>query len=183
MLKFFPSDDDDLEFFKQAMKDVKQSKTSACYSSKKHRLSFTSHITKKEQNDEITDAVISLTDPPEQTIEAQDKLFFSRPGLQRRRIKQLIDGKILQSACLDLHRMTVAQARLAVMSFLMDSRKQAYRCVRIIHGKGQLSRSGAKLKNHLNFWLQQISWILAFCSAQAKDGGTGAVYVLLRRIR
>lgn len=184
MSKFLPPDNDDLEFFKKAMKDVRRSNSFVRRPSSKNRLNSTkSRTTEKEENHEKENKVIRLSDPLEQTIGAQDRLFFSRSGLQHKRSKQLIYGEIPQSNYLDLHQMTVEQARLAVMNFLIHSREHDYRCVRIIHGKGQLSKSGANLKNHVNFWLQQISWVLAFCSAQAKDGGTGAVYVLLRRIR
>ena len=79
--------------------------------------------------------------------------------------------------------MTVEQARSAVLNFLLYSRGHHHTCVRIIHGKGRFSPSGAKLKNYVNCWLMQISWVLAFSSAHQRDGGTGAVYVLLRRNR
>ncbi|MEE9156926.1 MAG: Smr/MutS family protein, partial [Gammaproteobacteria bacterium] len=37
------------------------------------------------------------------------------------------------------------------------------------------------LKNKLNNWLRQRDEVLAFCSTRPVDGGTGAVYVLLKR--
>ncbi len=89
-------------------------------------------------------------------------------------------GEIPRSACLDLHGMTVDQARLAVLEFLLMSQKAGFRCVQIIHGKGKLSQTVPKLKNHVNYWLAQFPGVLAFSSAQARDGGTGGVYVLLR---
>jgi DNA-nicking Smr family endonuclease len=55
------------------------------------------------------------------------------------------------------------------------------RCARIIHGKGS-STSGRPpvLKQKVNYWLRLYDQVLAFCSATRRDGGTGAVYVLLR---
>lgn len=54
--------------------------------------------------------------------------------------------------------------------------------MRIVHGKGNGSRHrGPVLKQKLNYWLRQRDEVLAFCSARPVDGGTGAVYVLLRR--
>jgi DNA-nicking Smr family endonuclease len=54
-------------------------------------------------------------------------------------------------------------------------------CVRIIHGKGLRSRhKGPVIKTKVNTWLRQRDDILAFCSARPVDGGTGAIYVLLR---
>ncbi|MDH5572217.1 MAG: Smr/MutS family endonuclease, partial [Gammaproteobacteria bacterium] len=55
------------------------------------------------------------------------------------------------------------------------------RCVRIIHGKGYGSVSQQPvLKQFVNYWLRQREDIMAFCSARQADGGTGAVYVLLK---
>jgi DNA-nicking Smr family endonuclease len=54
--------------------------------------------------------------------------------------------------------------------------------VRIIHGKGNGSvQRRPVLKGKVNHWLQQRDEVLAFCSARPVDGGTGAVYVLLKR--
>jgi DNA-nicking Smr family endonuclease len=54
--------------------------------------------------------------------------------------------------------------------------------VRIIHGKG-LSSAGKLpvLKGKVDAWLRQMDAVLAFCSARRNDGGTGALYVLLKR--
>jgi DNA-nicking Smr family endonuclease len=54
--------------------------------------------------------------------------------------------------------------------------------VRIIHGKGHGSHQKRPvLKQYVNHWLRQRDEVLAFCSARQVDGGTGAVYVLLKR--
>ena len=82
---------------------------------------------------------------------------------------------------LDLHGMTVAEARPMLAEFIADSRQQRLRCVRIIHGKGFRSASAQPvLKGLVNNWLRQHDGVLAFCSARPADGGTGAVYVLLK---
>jgi DNA-nicking Smr family endonuclease len=53
--------------------------------------------------------------------------------------------------------------------------------VRIVHGKGKRSGNrGPVLKHLVNHWLQRMDAVLAFGSARAVDGGSGAVYVLLR---
>ena len=55
-------------------------------------------------------------------------------------------------------------------------------CIRIIHGKGLSSgKQKSVLKTYINHWLSEHERVLAFHSAKAKDGGTGAVYVLLKR--
>jgi len=107
--------------------------------------------------------------------------FFARPGLQKRLLRRLTRGQMPINAQIDLHGMTVARARLALVAFLEEARHYRYRCVLIIHGKGHGSAQRAPvIKGHLDRWLRLNSTVLAFCSAQARDGGTGAVYVLLK---
>jgi DNA-nicking Smr family endonuclease len=51
-----------------------------------------------------------------------------------------------------------------------------------VHGKGNGSwQKQPVLKNKLNQWLRQRDEVLAFCSARPCDGGTGAIYVLLKK--
>lgn len=187
MSRYFPPDDDDLVFFRNAMKDVKRIKQSPVLkkaSAKKKPDLNSSHqlVSKSEKVYKIDkDLLQLLSDPVEQTLEAEDKLFFKRPGPQSKVLKQLIRGELIRSACLDLHGMTIEQARLAIIHFLTECRKSHFRCVQVIHGKGQLSQTRPKLKNHINYWLPQIPWVLAFSSAKPKDGGRGAIYVLLSK--
>lgn len=177
-----PPDKEDLEFFRAAMLGVKRTKSVHIKTRSKKNTS----ALKKEKLIHLKEEQplsLILLDPVELIVGSEDRLFFNRPGLQHKRIKQLTGGDISQSAYLDLHQMSVEQARRAVLNFLLHSREHSYNCVRIIHGKGKLTQSGAKLKNHVNCWLRQIPWVLAFSSARARDGGAGALYVLLRRIR
>jgi len=116
-------------------------------------------------------------------VETGEELYFARHGLQQKLLKQLRRGQLSITAELDLHGMIVYEARIALSQFLKDCQKHGERCVRIIHGKGHGSRQKLPvLKNKVNHWLQQRDEILAFCSARPVDGGTGAVYVLLKRL-
>jgi len=115
-------------------------------------------------------------------VETGEELFFARNGLQQKLIRQLRRGQLSVTAELDMHGMIVYEARIALTQFLKDCQKHGDRCVRIVHGKGHGSRQKLPvLKNKVNHWLQQRNEILAFCSARPVDGGTGAVYVLLKR--
>ncbi|BAW80450.1 Smr protein/MutS2 [Candidatus Nitrosoglobus terrae] len=115
-------------------------------------------------------------------IETGDELLYLRPELQKRLLHHLRQGKFSISAELDLHGMNVPTARYALASFLGECEKRNIRSVRIIHGKGRGSyHKEPILKRKVNSWLQQRGDVLAFCSALSTDGGTGAVYVLLRR--
>ena len=111
-----------------------------------------------------------------------DVLSFTRGGVQRREAERLRRGRYRIEADLDLHGRIVADASTALDRFLEDSRHRGRRCVRIVHGKGFGSPSGQPImKAHVDRWLRARSEVLAFCSATPPDGGTGALYVLLRR--
>ncbi|PHS27448.1 MAG: DNA mismatch repair protein MutS [Methylophaga sp.] len=118
------------------------------------------------------------------TIGSEETLSFRRSGIQHRLFSRLRSGHIQIEAELDLHGMTVAIAHRELARFLQDCQTDTLRCVRIVHGKGWSSKDQKPvLKTKLNSWLQQDDDVLAFCSAPIEDGGTGAVYVLLRRTK
>ena len=111
-----------------------------------------------------------------------DVLSFARGGVRRREMERLRRGRVRTEADLDLHGRIVSDAATALDRFLEDSRHRGRRCVRIVHGKGFGSRDGLPImKAHVDRWLRSRPEVLAFCSAIPPDGGTGAVYVLLRR--
>jgi DNA-nicking Smr family endonuclease len=121
-------------------------------------------------------------DPAE--VETGEELLFARPGLQHGVLRKLRRGQYSHGAELDLHGMTVVIARQALALFLSECQHDGIRNVRIIHGKGNGSlRQQPILKSKVNHWLRQRNEVLAFCSARPIDGGTGALYVLLRSRR
>ena len=72
----------------------------------------------------------------------------------------------------------------SLLEFIHECQHQGMRCIQIIHGKGYRSQSGrAVLKPHVAYWLKRMDEVLAFCPAQPKDGGNGALYVLLKAQR
>ncbi len=116
-------------------------------------------------------------------IQPGDILSFCRAGIQKNIFRKLKKGQFSVGAELDLHGMTIAEAQPVLSKFIQISREENIRCVRIIHGKGYgSSNKGPKLKPMVNKWLQRRNEILAFCSARPIDGGTGAVYVLLKSL-
>lgn len=128
----------------------------------------------------ITDEL--LDSPETMELEASEALWFSRPGLQLTVQRKLRRGQYSIEAELDLHGMKVEEARQAMSDFLKHCRAQKMHCVRVIHGKGNSSADKRPvLKNKVNQWLRHHDEILAFSSARPADGGTGAIYVLLRR--
>ena len=106
---------------------------------------------------------------------------FAGPAVRDQTLRQLRRGRYPVEDELDLHGLSQASARDQLAEFITSSRHAGLRCVRVVHGKGY--RSGARgpvLKIAVNIWLRRHADVLAFTSARAIDGGTGAVYVLLR---
>lgn len=117
----------------------------------------------------------------ESEVETGDYLLFSRPGLQKRLLADLQRGNMRVEIELDLHGLTVAYARRVLEEFLRDCAQRRARCALIVHGKGYRSEGRQPvLKRKVNYWLRLHEEVLAFCSATRRDGGTGAVYLLLR---
>lgn len=115
-------------------------------------------------------------------METGEELLHWRPGLQHQVLRKLRRGHYSIGAELDLHGYTVAEARQALGAFLEHCLRENIRCVRIIHGKGNGSLNRLPvLKGKVNHWLRQRDEVLAFASARPADGGTGALYVLLKR--
>ncbi|QIK37906.1 DNA mismatch repair protein MutS [Caldichromatium japonicum] len=117
----------------------------------------------------------------ESEVKTHDYLLFARPGLQRRVLAALQRGAFPIELEVDLHGLKVEHAHQVLAEFLADCRERRVRCVRIIHGKGKRSEGAVPvLKAKVNYWLRLYHQVLAFCSATQRDGGSGAVYVLLR---
>ena len=117
----------------------------------------------------------------EHAVGGSDPLSFRRAGVHDQVMRRLRRGLYPVEDELDLHGLNQSAARDSLSEFLEFSRSAAHRCVRIVHGKGY--RSGARgpiLKIAVNAWLRHHPDVMAFTSARAIDGGTGAVYVLLR---
>ena len=112
---------------------------------------------------------------PEEIIE------FARPGIQYKTRHKLRRGEYRREAEIDLHGLTTNLARKTLTRFLHEAKDNGWRCVSIIHGKGMGSDGVPVLKSRLNTWLRHYGDVMAFCSAMPRDGGTGAVYVLLKR--
>jgi DNA-nicking Smr family endonuclease len=108
-------------------------------------------------------------------------LSFQRAGVRSQVMRRLRRGLYPTEDELDLHGLSQSTARDQLAAFIARNRDSGRRCVRIIHGKGY--RSGARgpvLKSAVNLWLRRHVDVMAFTSARTIDGGTGALYVLIR---
>ncbi len=111
----------------------------------------------------------------------EESLNFAAPGIQKNVLTKLRKGFFGVQAELDLHGLSSEAAKQQLLTFLARSASAGYRCIHVIHGKGyRSSENHPVLKNNLNRWLRQHKDVQAFCSTPQRQGGTGAVYVLLK---
>jgi DNA-nicking Smr family endonuclease len=116
-----------------------------------------------------------------ETVSSEDSMSFLNTGLQYAVLKKLRRGQFGLDAELDLHGLSSLEAKRQLLHFLHDCIEEGCRCVHIVHGKGHRSPDNHPiLKNNLNLWLRQHPAVQAFCSAAPKDGGAGALWVLLQ---
>lgn len=117
------------------------------------------------------------------------------PGLDRRSALRLKRGKTEIDGRIDLHGMTQEQARSALTGFVISGHRQDRRCLLVITGKGRRpardetdswSSEPGILRQRVPRWLEEpplVGCILAYSPAQPEHGGSGALYVLLKRRR
>ena len=105
-------------------------------------------------------------------------------GYDRANAERLRRGRHPIEARLDLHGMTQDEAHRALARFIGTSRAAGRRCVLVITGRGKIG--GGVLRAAVPRWLEEPAFrphLLAIATAQPRDGGAGAIYVMLRRTR
>jgi len=115
-------------------------------------------------------------------VGAEDELYWARDGVQDGQMRKLKAGQVAFEGSLDLHGMSVEKARETLWDFFAEAARYEVRCVRVTHGKAaRLDGKRPMIKSHVNTWLRQHPQVLGFTSCLPKHGGTGAVYILLKR--
>ena len=107
-------------------------------------------------------------------------------GIDRANAERLKRGLHPIEARLDLHGMTQAEAHHALAGFIHVSRRAGRRCVLVITGRGLGPSGPGVLRRAVPRWLDEPGLrqhLLALAPAQPRDGGAGALYLLLRRHR
>lgn len=102
----------------------------------------------------------------------------------RKLLKDLAAGKYEPEAVLDLHGCTTPEAFLKVMDWIHRAADEDCRCVLIITGKGRgFGPDGnmGQLRFQAPEWLGNHPRVMAYHTALPRDGGSGALYVYLRR--
>ncbi|MDU9390855.1 Smr/MutS family protein [Pseudomonas sp. zfem002] len=175
--------DDDFSLFQSEMRGVKPIKhdradTGKAKADRKQLASLRQNATVR--TDETV--VDGLSDQFVIDVGPEDDLHWARDGVQESQMRKLKLGQIGFEGSLDLHGMTVEKARETLWDFLAEATRFEVRCVRVTHGKAvRLDGKRPMIKSHVNTWLRQHPQVLGFTSCQARHGGTGAVYVMLRR--
>jgi DNA-nicking Smr family endonuclease len=182
MTKLFDLDREDRQLFRQSVGPVKRLRHDQVEPARGNGPAPVPYSTLSDERQVLKDMVSNYFEPAD--METGEEIQYCREGMQHTVLRKLKRGHFRVGAVLDLHGMTVAMAGQAMVAFIDASQRNNMSCVRIIHGKGNRSRhKGPVLKQKVSHWLRQRDEVLAFCSARPVDGGTGAVYVLLRRRR
>ena len=173
-------ENEDKNFFLNAMEGVNPIEFSnVVHESEKPKAKRILH-NEFEDDFEINDPLSDELEVEE--VDGGEVLSFCRDGIQKNVFKKLRSGGYRISDELDLHGSSIKQAKEILVYYLQEAAQFEGCCIRIIHGKGLSSgKQKSVLKTYINHWLSEHERVLAFHSAKVKDGGTGAVYLLLKR--
>lgn len=114
-------------------------------------------------------------------LDPGDVSSYRRDEVASRVLSRLKRGEFAVQDELDLHGLRLDQAQLLLREFLRHVTAEGFGCVRIIHGKGRNSEGIPVIKNFVDQHLRHRRDVLAFHSAPAGQGGTGAVLVLMKK--
>lgn len=131
-------------------------------------------IDKQKELDHVSSGFVAYVDPNE-------VLSFKQAGVQPHLLRKLKNGEYREADYIDLHGKSLEQAYDLVRDFIANALREEFRCVLIIHGKGESQKPKAQMKSYVNHWLKQMKDVLAFHSAPIFKGGTGALYIILRK--
>lgn len=174
--------EDDFDLFHKSMQGVKKMDTSNIAKIEKDKkkkldaqtLAKRAAATGPMQTD---NAELSDTQAMLNPVASQATLSYRIGTLQHKVFEDLKAGNLRWFEAVDLHGCTVEDARTAVLQIIQMAKDENQNVIKIVHGKGP----EAILKTYVNGWLRQHRDVLAFVSAPEKQGGTGAVLVLLKR--
>ena len=171
--------DKDREAFAEAMRDVRrlEREERATAATRPAAIARNSRAARAEILEE------SLNGGSRDSVEQLgEEIAFRHPSVTKRTFRELRRGRYSIEDETDLHGLSVSGAKTVLREFIVESAQRGLGCVRVVHGKGLRSGpTGPVLKANVQRWLSQWDQVLAFVSARARHGGSGAVYVLLRR--
>ena len=174
---------DDLELFRQATRGVRPIRVDQADTGRPRidKADFRQRRQRASEGEQRI-RVDGLSDQFVIDVQPEEELAWAGNGVQDSQLRRLKGGQIPFDGSIDLHGMTVEKARELLWDFIDEATRIEVRCIRVTHGKAQ-RKDGRRpiLKSHVNTWLRQHPKVLAFTSCLPRHGGTGSVYVLLRR--
>jgi DNA-nicking Smr family endonuclease len=180
-------DEEDIRLFREAVRDVKKlahgssglpGDEASPVAGRRRRAPPLARFSRADRHAVLLESLDTEVGDPE--LASGDELVYHRAGVQTSVLRKLRRGQYRVQAEIDLHGMTVVEAKQALREFLANALDRQFRCVRIIHGKGLRSgHRGPVLKGVVSSVLRRVGPVVAYVSARQVDGGTGAVYVLL----
>jgi DNA-nicking Smr family endonuclease len=172
--------DDDLDLFRRTLADAKPLRTKRRAAEVIRKPAPRARFARADEEAALQESLEADIDDTE--LHSGESLRFHRPSVGKRTLRKLARGSFSVQAEIDLHGMTVAEAKPRLCEFIESCARDGKLCVRVVHGKGLGSGvRGPVLKHKVDRWLRQWHAVLAFVSTRQIDGGTGAVYVLLRQ--
>jgi len=159
--------------FKDAIHELKQ-----IASSKHSKIKKNKHINDAMPENSLNKNISfdSLTH-----VDGNESLSYRTSGVRKKEMLRLKRGNIQINFEIDLHGLTQSEAHDKLESLLTIYAQKGLKSGIVIHGKGLRSENNEpKLKILTNQILRAHRSVLAFNSATLKDGGSGAVYVLLK---
>ena len=167
---------EDAELFREAIGEVRRIETTAALTGRPRPPPEPKRLKLDEAEALRESHELGASLPPTDGDELQS---FRRPELAERTLKQLRRGEFSVQDEMDLHSLRALDAEILLKRFLNEARSGRHHCVRIVHGKGLRSEGAPVLKMLVDRVLRQRGDVLAFASAPANQGGSGAVLVLL----
>ena len=186
--------ENDLELFNRVFADVRPLKfQDNSFINKKNSINKIDKLKKKNMISRETKPTKQTASISKVPIVIGDHSPGRAPGIDRKTSLKLKKGKVEIDYKLDLHGLTQTEAKQALEEAILGAWKNRLRLILVITGKGvRQSKSNSLddneargvLRRAVPGWLKETplsNFILAFSSAQQIHGGTGALYVLLRR--
>lgn len=170
----------DTFLFRQEMDGVVPLKNTATTDSKPTKTRIRTRKPQTHTNDLIRPQPSSVHSQAQTKINEDSS--HRKNGVQNRILQKLKRGQFPIGDQLDLHHMNTQTGQRVLLEFIADAQRNAFKCVRIIHGKGLRSEYGPKLRIMTRQVLRDHPQVLAFNACKPADGGSGAMDVLLKTL-
>jgi len=182
-----PKKPEEKNFFLEAMSDVKPlSKGKDTFTRHPNPDIKPAHPVRDDELEVLTHLSDLISGTAEMDITFSDEYIEgSVTGFSKKLMRKLKKGQFPIQDYVDLHGLKKREAEIKLKDFLLKSHRIGLRCVLVVHGRGLNSENNIPvLKERLPVWLKRgpiKKIVLAFSTARTYDGGTGAIYILLRK--